>query len=141
MVFGAAKMKGVNLVNLDIRGDKRGSLIALEGLSKQVPFDIKRVYYIFGTKPNVVRGKHAHYKLKQLLICVSGSVDILLDDGKNKDIVRLDRPDKGLYIEGLIYHEMKNFYQGAVLLVLASDHYNEEDYIRGYEVFKREVLK
>lgn len=130
-------MKGVNLVNLDILGDERGSLIALEGLSKQVPFDIKRVYYIFGTKPGVVRGKHAHYKLKQLLICVSGSVDILIDDGKNKEIVCLDNPAKALYIDGFIWREMKNFTKDAVLIVLASEHYKEEDYIRNYEVFKR----
>ena len=130
-------MKGVNLVNLDICGDERGSLIALEALSKQVPFEIKRVYYIFGTKPNVIRGKHAHYKLKQLLICVSGSVDILIDDGKNKDTIRLDSPDKGLYIDGFIWREMKNFTKDAVLIVLASDHYKEEDYIRDYKVFKR----
>lgn len=132
-------MKGVNLVNLDICGDERGSLIALEGLSKQVPFEIKRVYYIFGTKPNVIRGKHAHYKLKQLLICVSGSVDILLDDGKNKDTIRLDSPDKGLYIDGFIWREMHNFSKDAVLVVLASDYYNEEDYIRDYSKFLEEV--
>ena len=132
-------MKGVNLVNLDICGDERGSLIALEGLSKQVPFEIKRVYYIFGTKPNVIRGKHAHYKLKQLLICVSGSVDILLDDGKNKDTIRLDSPDQGLYIDGFIWREMHNFSKDAVLVVLASDYYNEEDYIRDYSKFLEEV--
>lgn len=132
-------MKGVNLVNLDICGDERGSLIALEALSKQVPFEIKRVYYIFGTKPNVIRGKHAHYKLKQLLICVSGSVDILIDDGKNKDTIRLDSPDKGLYIDGFIWREMHNFSQDAVLVVLASDYYNEEDYIRDYIKFLEEV--
>ena len=132
-------MKGVNLVNLDILGDERGSLIALESLSKKVPFDIKRVYYIFGTKPGVVRGKHAHYKLKQLLICVSGSVDILLDDGKNKDTIRLDSPDKGLYIDVFIWREMHNFSQDAVLLVLASEHYKEEDYIRDYERFKEVI--
>ena len=134
-------MKGVNLVNLDILGDERGSLIALESLSKKVPFDIKRVYYIFGTKPGVVRGKHAHYKLKQLLICVSGSVDILLDDGKNKDTIRLDSPDKGLYINDFIWREMQNFSQDAVLLVLASEHYKEEDYIRDYERFKEKICK
>lgn len=132
-------MKGVNLVNLDICGDERGSLIALEGLSKQVPFEIKRVYYIFGTKPNVIRGKHAHYKLKQLLICVSGSVDILLDDGKNKDTIRLDSPDKGLYIDGFIWREMHNFSQDAVLVVLADEHYTEADYVRDYDKFLKET--
>lgn len=131
----------VKFVNLDIKGDERGSLIALEGLSEKVPFEIKRVYYIFGTKPNVIRGKHAHYKLKQLLICVNGSVDILIDDGKNKDTIRLDSPDKGLYIDGFIWHDMHNFSKDAVLVVLASDHYNEVDYIRNYETFLKEVKK
>lgn len=132
-------MKGASLVNLDIHGDKSGSLIALEALSKQVPFEIKRVYYIFGVSDNIVRGKHAHYNLKQLLICVNGSVDISVEDGKNKEVFHLDRANQGLYIEGFIWREMKNFSKDTVLVVLASEHYNEADYIRDYSQFLNEV--
>lgn len=134
-------MNGVNFIDLKVRGDQRGSLIALEGLSKQVPFDIKRVYYIFGVNDNAVRGKHAHYQLKQLLICVNGSVDIMAEDGKDREIYHLDNPAKALYIEGLVWHDMRNFSKDTVLLVLASNHYSEADYVRDYEVFKKEVSK
>lgn len=134
-------MNGVKLVDFDVHGNKSGYLIALESLSKQVPFDVKRVYYIFGVNDNSVRGKHAHYKLKQLLICVNGSIDITVEDGKTKELFRLDNPSKGLYIEGFIWREMKNFSKDAVLVVLASEHYSEADYVRDYEKFKREVLK
>lgn len=132
-------MKGVELVDLNVHGDERGSLIALEALSKEVPFEVKRVYYIFGVNDNSVRGKHAHYKLKQLLICVNGSVDIMAEDGKDKEIFHLDRANRGLYIEGFIWREMKNFSKDTVLVVLASEHYIEADYVRDYEKFLREV--
>lgn len=134
-------MNGIELINLDSIKDERGSLIALESLSKQVPFEIKRVYYMFGVGGDATRGKHAHYELKQLLICVSGSVDILVDDGKSKKVVRLDSPDKGLYIDNFIWREMNNFSKDAVLLVLASEHYEESDYVRNYEDFLKEVAK
>lgn len=122
-----------------VRGDERGSLVALESFREEVPFEIKRVYYIFGTDPKAVRGKHAHYALKQVLVCVAGSCDILLDDGKGRSTVRLDNPAKGLYIEGLIYHEMLNFSPDCVLLVLADAPYDEKDYIRDYQQFLKEV--
>lgn len=141
MVLGADKMNGVKLVDFDVHGNKSGYLIALESLSEQIPFEVKRVYYIFGVNDNSVRGKHAHYQLKQLLICVNGSIDITVEDGKTKELFRLDNPSKGLYIEGFIWREMKNFSQNAVLVVLASEHYSEADYVRDYEKFKREVLK
>lgn len=134
-------MKGIEIVNLQTIGDERGSLIALEALSKQVPFEIKRVYYIFGVKDKTTRGKHAHYKLKQLLICVSGSVDMVLDDGKNKEIITLNNPSKALYIDSFIWREMQNFSKDAVLLVLASDHYEAADYVRDYDKFLKEVSK
>ena len=134
-------MKGVSLIDLDVHGDKSGSLIALEALSKQVPFEIKRVYYIFGVNDNSIRGKHAHYKLKQLLICVNGSVDILADNGKEKEIFHLDSAKKAIYIDGFIWREMKNFSKDTVIVVLASEHYSEADYIRDYEKFLKEVSK
>lgn len=120
--------------NYKIKGDSRGSLIALEA-NKDIPFEIRRVYYIFDTKEGVVRGHHAHKTLEQVLICVSGSCTIVLDDGKERTEVLLDKPNMGLYIGPNMWHEMKDFSSGAVLLVLASDFYNETDYIRDYSEF------
>ena len=122
------------MLTFNIKGDSRGSLIALEA-NKDIPFEIKRVYYIFNTKEGVVRGHHAHKTLEQVLICVSGSCTIVLDDGKKRNEVLLDKPNIGLYIGANIWHEMKDFSPGAVLIVLASDWYNEADYIRDYSEF------
>lgn len=120
---------------LEIKGDERGSLIALES-NINIPFEIKRVYYIFGTKPNVRRGFHAHKNLKQMLIAVAGSCKILLDDGKNnKQELLLNSPNQALLIEDLTWREMFDFSSDCVLLVLASDYYNESDYIRNYQDF------
>ena len=124
----------VNLIDFQTKGDKRGSLIACEQ-GHNVPFDIKRVYYIFATKKNVTRGKHAHKKLKQILICVSGSCDVLTEESQVKETYHLDSPNQGLYIDGLVWREMFNFSPDAVLLVLASEYYNEQDYVRSYEEF------
>ena len=117
-------------------GDDRGSLVALEG-GNTVPFEIKRVYYIFGTEQNVARGFHAHYNLKQVAICVTGRCRMILDDGKNREDVWLDSPTKGLLIGDLVWREMHDFSEDFVLLVLASEHYDEADYIRNYDEFKR----
>ena len=118
-------------------GDERGKLIALESLTELVPFEIKRVYYIFDTTPGTVRGKHAHKLLKQVMICVSGActIECEMPDG-SKSVHRLDWPDRGLLIEGLVWRNMKEFSKDAVLLVLASEHYDEADYIREYMKFR-----
>jgi dTDP-4-dehydrorhamnose 3,5-epimerase-like enzyme len=128
------------LINFDIKGDERGSLIAIEN-NYNVPFDIKRVYYIFDTKDGVRRGYHAHIELKQLAIAVRGSCEFLLDDGVNRDSVKLDSPNYGLYIDGLIWREMYNFSNDCVLLVLASEYYDESDYIRDYSDFLKVLNK
>lgn len=125
----------VELINLEKHGDERGSLIALEP-DINVPFDIKRVYYIFDTKMGIDRGFHAHKKLKQLLICTSGSVDIDVEYGTTKQTYHLDNPSQGLLIEGLVWRVMKNFETDAVLMVLASEKYDEQDYLRDYQKFK-----
>jgi dTDP-4-dehydrorhamnose 3,5-epimerase-like enzyme len=117
------------------KGDERGSLISLEE-NKNIPFEIKRVYYIFDTKEGVRRGFHAHKSLEQVLICVSGSCDILLDDGEEKIVMNLKNRNEGIHIKQLIWHEMFNFSADCVLMVLASDLYYEEDYIRDYNHFK-----
>ncbi len=127
-------MNQTKLISLKTLGDDRGSLIALEE-NYNIPFAIKRVYYIFDTKKDVSRGFHAHIHLKQLAICVKGSCTFIVDDGKSKKNVELNSPDQGLLIEGLIWREMHNFSQDCVLLVLASEHYDESDYIRDYDDF------
>jgi dTDP-4-dehydrorhamnose 3,5-epimerase-like enzyme len=129
-------MKLAKTLTFPLIGDSRGSLIALETFDN-IPFDIKRVYYIFDTLSGVSRGFHAHQNLKQVLICVKGSCRILLDDGNSKDNIILDNPQTGLLIENLVWREMHDFSEDCVLLVLASEHYDEADYIRDYDNFLR----
>lgn len=121
-------------------GDERGSLVALE-TGKTVPFDIKRVYYIFATQKNVARGFHAHKNLKQIAVCVTGKCRMVLDNGKIRQDAWLDSPTKGLLISDLVWREMHDFSQDCVLLVLASEHYDESDYIRDYQDFLIKVIK
>ena len=115
-------------------GDERGQLVALEEF-KDIPFEIKRVYYMYDTGEGVRRGYHAHKSLEQILICIHGSCKILLDNGNEKKIVSLEKPYEGLYINNDIWREMYDFSEDAVLIVLASDYYKEEDYIRNYDEF------
>lgn len=115
-------------------GDARGQLVALEE-KKEIPFDIRRVYYIYDTLAGVHRGFHAHKSLKQLLICVHGSCKVLLDNGQEKEVVILDKPYEGIFIQNNIWREMYDFSPDAVLLVLASEIYDESDYIRDYDRF------
>ena len=115
-------------------GDDRGQLIALEEY-KDIPFSIKRVYYMYDTKSNVTRGYHAHKTLHQILICVHGSCKIRLDNGKESKIVPLEKPYEGLYVPNSMWREMFDFSPGAVLMVLASELYDESDYIRDYNEF------
>lgn len=122
-------------------GDSRGMLVALEEL-KDIPFQIKRVYYMYDTKPEVHRGFHAHRSLQQILICIHGSCKILLDNGSEKKIVSLEKPYEGLYIANDMWREMFDFSDDAVLMVLASEYYDENDYIRDYDTFlKWRVMK
>ena len=122
------------IINFEIKGGNRGSLISLEE-NKNIPFDIKRVYYIFDTKKDVRRGFHAHKNLKQVLVAISGRCKILLDDGKKKSNIELDSPNKGLLIKDTVWREMYDFSSDCVLLVLASELYDENDYIRNYNEF------
>ena len=126
------------LINFKTLGDERGSLVAIEE-GYNAPFDIKRVYYIFDTQQGVERGFHAHINLKQLAIVVKGSCTFTIDNGKTREEIELDNPNKGLLIEGLLWREMKDFSEDCVLVVLASEHYNESDYIRDYDKFLEEV--
>ena len=124
----------IKTIKFPPHGDDRGQLIALEE-NKEIPFQIKRVYYIFDTKEGVRRGFHAHKSLQQILVCVHGSCKIHLDNGTETVEVVLDSPDEGLYISSNMWREMYDFSPDAVLLVLASEHYNESDYIRNYDEF------
>jgi hypothetical protein len=114
--------------------DVRGNLTVIEGL-RDVPFEIKRVYYTYDVPSGEYRGEHAHKTLKQLIIAVSGSFDVHLDDGASKRVVTLNRPYLGLYIVEMIWRYIDNYSSGAVSLVLASDFYFESDYIRNYDDF------
>ena len=120
-------------------GDERGQLVAIEAM-KDLPFAVKRVYYIYDTLPDVRRGFHAHLNLQQILLCVNGSCKIHLDNGFETREVLLDKPNEGLYISNDMWREMYDFTPGTVLLVLASEYYDEADYIRNYEEFKRLVV-
>lgn len=124
--------------NFQPHGDSRGQLIAIEEC-KDIPFDIKRVYYMYDTTNEAVRGKHAHKSLEQILVCTSGSCKILLDDGKDKEVVELNKPYEGLYISNAIWREMYDFSKDAVLMVLASNYYDESDYIRNHDDFIKYV--
>lgn len=115
-------------------GDERGQLVALEEF-KDIPFEIKRVYYMYDTGQGVRRGFHAHKSLEQILICIHGSCKILLDNGQEKKVVPLECPYEGLYVSNAMWREMYDFSPDAVLMVLASDYYKEEDYIRSYDDF------
>lgn len=127
------------IIKLEKHGDPRGQLIAIEENSNVIDFDIKRVYYIFDNVGDVRRGFHAHKKLKQILICTSGSCKIHLDNGTDTEEITLDRPDIGLIITSNTWREMYDFAPGTVLMVLASEKYTEEDYIRNYDDFIKYV--
>lgn len=127
-----------SLIDLKIHGDDRGSLIALEK-NHNIPFDIKRVYYIFDTKRNVPRGFHAHKDLEQMLICVNGSCKVKVDDGEKNEIFELNAPEKALYIGKNMWREMFDFSQGCVLMVIASEYYDPDEYIRDYDEFLKET--
>lgn len=120
---------------IDIRrySDSRGYLSVVENRI-DIPFDIKRIYYLYMV-PEVARGAHAHKQLQQLLITTSGSVDVIMDDGQEKKTFHLDRPWKGLLIPSGLWRDLENFSGGAVLMCLASEGYDEKDYIRDYDEF------
>jgi dTDP-4-dehydrorhamnose 3,5-epimerase-like enzyme len=122
------------LVKLKKISDPRGNLTFIES-KMDLQFAIKRIYYIYDVPSGEYRGAHAHKCLEQLMIAVSGSFDVTIDDGKSKKVINLNNPAIGLYITKMIWREMNNFSAGSVCLVLASDHYYEYDYIRNYDEF------
>ena len=128
-------IKGVDWIEFEAHGDERGSLVAIENF-KNINFPIKRVYYIYDTKSDVVRGKHAHKNLNQVLLCVNGSCDVLVDNGNERQIISLNKRNKGIYIHGFIWREMMNFSNDAVLLVLVDQEYKVDDYVYDIETVR-----
>lgn len=133
-------MMNYQLLDLKVHGDERGKLVALESLGN-VPFEIKRVYYIFDTSPEFVRGKHAHKNLEQIVIAIDGACQFYLDDGEQTAEIWLNRPDKGLYLGKNLWREMRHFSYGCKLMVLANSYYNEKEYIRDYQAFLRHLKR
>ncbi|WP_353148010.1 FdtA/QdtA family cupin domain-containing protein [Flavobacterium sp.] len=119
------------LIDIPKINNTKGNIGVIE--NDTIPFDVKRVYYLFDVPSGAKRGGHAHKKLKQVLIAISGSFDVVLKNGKSKEIITLNRPDKGLLIENNIWRELENFSSGSVCLVLASEEFSENDYIRSYK--------
>ena len=131
-------MKNVKIVNFNVISDSRGNMIPIE-YPKQLEFPLKRIYYIYDVGKNERRGFHSHNKLEQILIAVSGSIKILVKTPKEEKVVVLDDPSKGLYIGPMVWREMYDFSDKAVLLVLASHEYDESDYIRNYEEYEKKA--
>ena len=125
------------LQEFKVLGDHRGQLVALE-TNKQIPFDVKRVCYIYGTQEGVPRGNHSHYKTKQFLVAVNGSCKVTLDNGKMKETFDLNKPNSGLFQDALIWGSMHDFSSDCVLMVLADEYYDASDYITNYDKFLKE---
>ena len=122
------------IIELPKISDPRGNLSFIEG-GQHIPFDIKRVYYLYDVPGGSDRGSHAHKNLHQFIVAMSGSFDVVLDDGKEKKRFHLNRSHYGLYVCPMMWRDLDNFSSGAVCLVLASAHYDEADYIRDYDQF------
>ena len=128
----------VTTKEFNVLGDYRGQLVALEE-NRNIPFDLKRVFYIFGTQEGISRGNHSHYKTKQFLVAVNGSCKVTLDDGYNKETFNLNKPNLGLFQDALIWGSMHDFSSDCVLMVLADEYYDASDYITDYNKFLKEV--
>ena len=138
MEWNENQLKEPRLIDIPIAHDQRGNLSVVEG-GELIPFDIKRVYYLYDVPGGTTRGGHAHRKLRQLTIAARASIAVILDDGRTRTQYSLTRSSHALYIPTMHLRESKNFSSGAVCMVLASEHYDESDYIYEYDDFKKEV--
>ena len=130
---------GVQMLEFAQKGDERGHLVIVEGM-KDIPFEIKRIFYIYGSGENVVRGQHANRESEFILINVAGKSKVRVKDGKgNEAVFCLNRPHTGLYIPPMIWKDMYDFSEDSVLLVLTNTHYDGKEYIRDYEEFLKEI--
>lgn len=132
------KVAGCRLIDLPIVKDSRGNLTFVEG-GVHIPFEVRRVFYLYDVPGGESRAGHAHHELEQLIIAASGSFDVVLDDGARRETIALNRSYQGLYVPNLVWRELENFSSGAVCLVLASLPYDHEDYYRDYDEFLRVV--
>jgi len=138
--MSAGRIDLCRIIEFPIVADYRGNLTFIEG-SKHVPFEIRRVYYLYDVPTGATRGGHAHISLEQVIIALSGSFEVIIDDGYTRKNVFLNRPHYGLYIPPGIWRELINFSSNSVTLVLASTLYDEKDYVRDYKTFKKMVRK
>lgn len=122
-------------------GDERGNLVVIEGDGRDIPFDIKRVFYMYGSDAQVVRGQHANRETEFLMVNVGGSNKVRVDDGVEEEIIELNRPGMGLYLSAMVWKDMYDFSEDSVLLVMASRHYDAEEYIRNYDDYLAELKK
>jgi hypothetical protein len=129
-----------SIVQLPVIPDHRGNLTFIEG-NRHIPFPIERVYYLYDVPGGTTRAGHAHKQLKQLIIAASGSFDVKLDDGTRKETISLNRSNRGVLLQSMVWREIDNFSSGAVCLVLASMRYEESDYYRSYEDFQAALGK
>lgn len=127
-------VKEYEVLDFEVHPDNRGNLTALTS-GQEIPFDIKRVYYTWSMPKDAIRGGHAHKNLDEVIVCVSGSCDFILDDGKTKTVVTLDKPNKGLYIKASLWREFTNFSADCVVILIASDEYDKNDYILDYDEY------
>lgn len=133
-------MSLIKLINFQYSGDNRGGIVFLEE-NNEIPFEIKRVYYILNTPKGVSRGFHAHKKLEQVLICISGSCEITLDNGTKRESTIMNMPNVGLYMGNNIWREIHNISEDCIILVVASELYDENDYFRDYDNFLSHLTK
>jgi len=132
-------VRNVMVSDFQCHSDGRGDLFVAE-YRKELPFLVKRIYYICDIKDKeIVRGLHAHKKLRQVMICLGGECSVIVDDGKKRETIVLDRPGKAIFIEPGVWREITNFSRNATLMVLASDLYDEDDYIRNYEDYLKYI--
>ena len=131
-----SRVEYCELIELGKNHHANGNLTVVEN-EMQVPFDIKRVYYLYDAPGGEERGGHSHKALKQFIVAISGAFDVVIDDGINQRTITLNRPYQGLLIVPGIWRVINNFSSGAVCLVLASEHYDEADYVRDYQEFKQ----
>lgn len=131
----------VKMLEFSEKGDERGRLVIIEG-GQDIPFDIKRAFYIYGTDQNVVRGQHANRRTEFVLINVVGTSKVKVKDGRGNEVIFcLNRPHTGVYLPAMVWKDMYDFSEDSVLLVLASEHYDAEEYIRDYSTFANEITK
>lgn len=131
----------IKILDFVERGDERGNLVVIEGEYQDIPFEIKRVFYIYGSDATVVRGQHANRRTKFVLINVAGQSKVKVDNGFETSVISLDKPRMGLYLDTMVWKDMYDFSPDSILLVLCSEHYDSSEYIRDYDTYIHEVRK